>query len=412
MSGGSLVSPDSAMQVSAYYRGIIYISTQIAKLPINLKRSDNRQERNAIYRLLNKKPNSETNAFNFKANLVQTAISKGNAYAEIERNLSGDAVALWAIPDESVSLVRSPEGELIYKIVGGDRSTTYIPKEDILHIRNLHTREGIVGQGVVGYGRDILGIALGADKFANALYANSGIPSGTLKTPNKLSEEAYNRIRDSWKKQMGGKRTGNTAVLEEGLSYEAVTLDPEVLQFLETREFNVSEVARFLGLPPSKLYAKDSQKFNNVEETSLDVANDTLSVWAANISNEINNKLLNGRFGALESDFEMYDLFKADMDTRAQYFGKMMQVAAMTPNQIRLKEGMEPYEGGDRYFIATNNYSPMDRVDEIIDKQVSKEAPGIGSEGVSPDPSETNQGNVENKLEKVLTTYYESKIKK
>ena len=199
MSGGSLVSPDSAMRVSAYYRGIMYISSQISKLRIELKREDNNTERNKVYKLLNKKPNPDTNAFNLKLYLIQTAISYGNSYCEIERTMTGEPIALWPIPTEHVSIQRTSTGELVYKIVGGNQSTTFIPKEDILHIRNLHTKEGIIGQGVVAYGKEILGIALGADKFANGLYANSGIPSGVLQTPGKLSDEAYNRIKDSWK---------------------------------------------------------------------------------------------------------------------------------------------------------------------------------------------------------------------
>lgn len=411
MSGGTLVTPDSAMRVSAYYRGLMYISSQIAKLPIEIKGQDNKRFKNEVYRLLNKRPNPETNAFNFKLSLIQTAINLGNAYAEIERDLTGKPINLWFIPESHVSPYRTPEGDLVYRIVGGSNSEIYIPKEDILHFKNLYTRDGVMGQGVVAYGRDILGIALGADKFANATFANSGIPSGVLQAPGKLGEEAFKRIQDSWKEQMGGRRSGGTALLEEGLQYNSVSMAPDVMQFLETRQFNVLEIARFLGVPPTKLYDPATQKYNSVEQSGLDVANDTISVWAVNLEQEIDNKLLVGKYQSLESDFDMYALFRADMDTRATYFGKMMQVASMTPNQIRDKEGLEPYDGGDRYFIATNNYSPMDRIDEIVDKQVSEKEPA----NPQTDPkADTNAGKVENmapELQEALTTYFKSKSK-
>jgi HK97 family phage portal protein len=412
MSGGTLVTPDTAMQVSAFYRGVIYISTQIAKLPIEIKNVENERFRNKIYKLLNKRPNPETNAFNFKATQLQTAIVNGNSYAEIERTVSGEPVNLWPIPENHCIPQRTVDGELVYKIVNGRDGTVYLPKEDVLHFRSIHSLDGVLGQGVAAYAKEVLGISAGADKFANSMFSNSGIPSGVLQSPGKLSDEAYNRIRDSWKDQMGGRKTGGTAVLEEGMTYNSVSLAPDVLQFLESRQFNVFEIARFLGVPPTKLYDPETQKYGTVEQSGLDVANDTISVWAVNIENEIDTKLLVGRYGALESSVDLYQLFSADMDTRATYYNKLMQVAAMTPNQIREKEGLQPYAEGDRYFIATNNFSPMDRIDEIIDKQVSNEPTGFGDEGVAPEPADTNQGGVENKLEDVLTKYYEAKAKK
>lgn len=412
MSGGTLVTPETAMQVSAFYRGVIFLSTQIAKLPIEVKDVDQKKYRNKVSKLLNKRPNPETNAFNFKSNLIQTALTYGNAYAEIERTISGEPVNLWFIPENHVRPYRTPEGELVYQIISGNSASVFLPKEDVLHIRNIHSNDGVLGQGVAAYGKEVLGISLGADKFANSMFANSGIPSGVLQSPGKLSDEAFNRIRDSWQDQMGGRKTGSTAILEEGMTYNSVSLAPDVLQFLESRQFNVLEIARFLGVPPTKLYDPETQKYNSVEQSGLDVANDTISVWAVNLEQEIDTKLMVGRYGALMSSLDMYSLFRADMDTRATYFNKMMQVAAMTPNQIREKEGLEPYSGGDRYFIATNNYSPMDRLDEIIDKQVSAESGGIGDDGVTPEPADTNQGGVQNKLEETLAKYYEAKTKK
>ena len=410
MSGGTLVSPDSAMQVSSYYRGLIYISTQLAKLPIAVKGQNNKRYRNKIYTLLNKRPNPETNAFNFKATIIQTAINKGNCYVEVERTATGEPVNLWLIPEDHVSPYRTSEGDIVYRILGGSQSELYLPKEDILHFRNLHSKDGFMGQGVAAYGREVLGIALGSDKFANSMYANSGIPSGVLEAPSKLTDEAYNRIKDSWKDSMGGRKTGGTALLEEGMSYKPVSLSPNILQFLETRKFNVLEIARFLGVPPSKLYDTETQKYNSVEQGGLDVANDTISVWAVNLEQEYDNKLLVGKYSQLETEHDMYELFRADMDTRATYFNKMMQIGGLTPNQIREKEGLEPYDEGDRYFIATNNFSPMDRIDEIIDKQVDPNEGGMGDEGIQAPEAETNAGQVENKLDKVLVKYFENRI--
>jgi hypothetical protein len=102
------------------------------------------------------------------------------------------------------------------------------------------------------------------------------------------------------------------------------------------------------------------------------VATDTLDAWARNLECEADVKLLNNRRGGRKTEFDMYAVFRGDMETRSQYFNRMMQNAAMTPNEIRQKEGMSPYEGGERFFIATNNFSPADRIDEIVDSQINK----------------------------------------
>jgi phage portal protein BeeE len=152
-------------------------------------------------------------------------------------------------------------------------------------------------------------------------------------------------------------------------------MTPDVLQFLESREFNILEIARFLGLPPSKLFDIKGQNYNSQEQSNLEVATDTLDAWTKNLEIEADIKLLNKRFGGRRTEMDLYEIFRGDMTTRANYFSKMMQAGAITPNQIRMKEGLAPYEGGDRYWIAVNNFSPADRVDEIIDSQITKNEP-------------------------------------
>jgi HK97 family phage portal protein len=377
-SGGTIVSPESAMESSAFYRGVIYISSQIAKLPWEVKDKDNKVLDNDISYLLNVSPNEEMTSFHFKLTQIQTAIIVGNSYAEIERYMDGKPKALWPLDPRRVSPVRTPDGKLLYQVVGGasQQETVYLQPRDIFVIRNIHTKDGIQGQGLVAYAMQTLGISLGADRFANSLFANGGMPSGVLEHPGTLSDEAYARLKDSWKEQHGGSKTGSTAILEEGVKYNPISHSPDVLQFLESRKFGVVEIARFLGLPPTKLFDSDSAKFNNIEHANLEVATDTLDTWARNLESEADMKLLAGRNSGRRTELDLYAVFRGDMNTRSQYFSRMMQAGAITPNEIRMKEGMAPYEGGDRYYIAVNNYSPADRLDELLDSQIkSNETP-------------------------------------
>lgn len=373
-SGGTLVNEDSAMQASAFYRGVIYISTQVAKLPWEVKDSkNNKLEDHEVFWLLNVAPNPEITSMSLKLFLIQCAILRGNGYAEIERDPFGRPKALWPINPNLVEPIRDAEGNLWYKVTGGawDGKDAYLKPKDIFIVKNFHTKDALQGQGVVGYAMDTLGISLGADKFANSLFANGGMPSGILQHPGKMSDEAYKRLKETWSANNGGRKTGQTAILEDGVEYKPLSHSPDVLQFIESRKFNVVEIARFLGVPPTKLFDSDAAKFNNIEHANLEVATDTLDSWCRMLESEADVKLLNGRFKGYRTEFDLYAVFRGDMDTRSQYFSRMMQTGAITPNEIRMKEGLAPYKGGDRYFIAVNNFTPADRLDEVIDAQVA-----------------------------------------
>lgn len=377
------------MEASAFFRGVVYISTQIAKLPWEVKDKNQEVLENDISYMLNVSPNEEMTAFMFKLFLIQCAIVGGNGYAEIERTFDGRPTRMWPLNPKRVSLIRASDGTLFYQ-VSEDGGMTYLRTKDVFHVRNLITKDALVGQGLVSYAMQTLGISLGADKFANALFSNGGMPSGVLEVEGQLSDEAYDRLKKSWKEDQGGKKTGGTAILEEGVTYKPISHAPDVLQFLESRKFNVHEIARFLGLPPTKLFDSESAKFNNIEHANLEVVTDTLDAWARNLESEADMKLLGKQHAGKFTELDLYAVFRGDMVTRSTYFKNMMSVGSITPNEIRGKEGMAGYKGGDRFFIATNNYTPADRLDEVIDSQV-EDKETVPPKKVKEEPSAVDQ---------------------
>lgn len=392
-SSGVYVNEDSAMQVSAFYRGVMYISTQIAKLPWEIKDANNKiVDDDGIAKLLDLRPNPEMNAMFFRLCMVQNAIIHGNSFAEIERDLAGRPKGLWPIDPRYVELYRTVSGELVYRIIGGSLANAgqdiYLPFNDVFHVRNFHTKDGLNGQGLIAYATEVLGISIGSSRMASGLFANSGVPSGVISVDGKLSDEAFKRIKESWQANNGGKKAGGTAVFEQGAKFTPVTMQPDVLQFLESRKFSVIEIARFLGVPPTKLYDTETAKYSNIENSNLEVATDTLDAWARNLEQEADIKLLNNQYKGRRSELDLYAVFRGDMETRANYFSKMMQTASLTPNEIRRKEGLAPYAGGNRYFVAVNNFSPADRIDEIVDAQIAKSKNGGGNEPKNP-PGQT-----------------------
>lgn len=372
--GGSFVTPETSKKVAAFYRGLVYISTQIAKLPLEVKTSSNQIIENKIWALLNIAPNREMTAFTLKTDMIQEAILEGNSYAEIERNRLGEPVAIHKLEHNKVERWRAKSGEIVYRVISGtfDGKDVYLPYDDVLQIKNLVTKDGQIGQGVVGYAQDTLGISLGANKYASSLYDNAGMPSGVLEADRSLSDDAFERIKISWKENHGGRKAGGVAVLEDGVTFKPVSFSPDVLQFLESRKFSVLEIARYLGLPPTKLFDGDSATYNNIEHSNLEVATDTLDTWARNLESEFDVKLTKREFTKTRTEFDMYAVFRGDMNTRANYFQKMMQNASITPNEIREKEGYAPYPEGDRFYVAVNNFSPADKIDDLIDSQINK----------------------------------------
>jgi HK97 family phage portal protein len=397
------------MQVSAFYRGVIYISSQISKLPWNLKDAENKPINDRLSYLISLAPNPEMNSMRFRLLTIQTAIIHGNAYAEIERDVLGRPVALWPIPTSLVEPTRLKDGSLSYKVTSGASGggDVYLRPMDIFHIPNFHTKDGIVGQGVIAYASDVLGISLGADRLAGNLFSNGGLPSGTLETDAKMSDEAFERLKKSWKESHGGKKTGSVAVLEEGLKFKAISYSPDIMQFLESRKFGVLEISRFLGLPPTKLFDVTAATYSNQEQSNLEVATDTLDAWAKTFEIEADVKLLKGQFGGRKTEMDLYAVFRGDMTTRANYFSKMMQTSSLTPNEIRTKEGLPPYEGGDRFYIATNNFSPVDRIDEIVDAQVKDPEPANDPEPTDPATEEADKN--EDELAKAAIDFLKRK---
>lgn len=367
------VTEDTAMKVAAYHRGLVYISTQTAKLPWYIKDEKNNIVRGPLNSLLNVAPNEEMSAFFFKIFMCQNAIHHGNCYAEIERNNVGTPIAMWPLAPRDTELVRDISGKLFVKVTGDSAADVqaYIPYRDIFHIKNFHTKDGLTGEGLKSFASQTIGIAIAADQMASGIFNNGGIPSGIISVKGELSEEAQKRLVDSWNTQNNGRRAGGTRVLEDGATYTPIEIDSEMLQFLDSRKFGVLEIARFLGLPPTKLFDTTGTTFSNVENANLEVATDTIDVWATNFETEADIKILNYQYGGKYSEMDLDARFRGDMSTRGTYYKNMMAVGAMTPNQIREREGQPGYPEGDKYYIATNNFTPVDRMDEVIDSQIA-----------------------------------------
>src|ERR1043165_3974077 len=172
---------------------------------------------------MNTAPNSEVTAFHFRLLMIQTAINHGKCYAEIERDRAGRPVALWPLPNRMVDPIRDDNGNLKYRVLAGSLEAggqdVILNPTDVFHIRNLHTKDGITGQGLIAYASETLGISLAADRMASSLFKNGGLPTGVLAVEGTLSADAQKRLEQSWKDTHSGNSAGGVAVLEQGAKY-------------------------------------------------------------------------------------------------------------------------------------------------------------------------------------------------
>jgi HK97 family phage portal protein len=351
---GVLVTPETAMTLSAVYRAITFISQTVAILPWGVFLNHQTRENDPVHNILRRRPNPEISPFDFKRLLVSHALVWGNGYAEIERNGRREPVRLWPLLPSAVTVMRDENTKELFCRVSGKGALVDLPYADVFHLKNIGS-DGIVGLSVIGLAARTIGMGIAAEEFGANLYRNQAIPSGVLKHPKQLSSEALERLRDQFGERFGGSaNAGKPVVLEEGMEFTPLTFKPEDLQFLESRRFVVEDIARWFGLPPHKLSDMSRATFNNIEHQSISVVNDAIHPWCQALEEEANYKLLGNRRDAVYTKLDMRGLLRGDNASRADYYTKMLQNGVYSVNDVRELEDMAPIEHGDKHLVPLN----------------------------------------------------------
>ena len=365
-----VVTPETSMQLSAYYAAIRNISEDIAKQPIELIQLEKNGNikiliNDPIQRLLAVVPNEEMSPFTLIETITSHALGWGNGYAEIVRNGAGKPVALFPIHPSRVQVERDKEtGQIIYKIFTTgkfslqgehrhDNSEAILNPEDIIHIKGLGG-DGLTGYSVVNFASQSFGSAIAAQKFSAAYFGNGTSAGGFLKTPNQLSKEARDNLVKSFEdRSKGAENSHKLQLLEEGLEWQNTTIHPKESQLVELRKFQVTDVARWFRMPPTKIGDFDRATFSNVEQTNIDYNTDTLSPWATKIEQELKIKLLLNRSKVFVR-FNEDALLRGDSKSRAEKNRIYWEIGVKSPNEIRRSEGMNSYAEGDDHYRPLN----------------------------------------------------------
>ena len=365
---GKRVNERSAMQMTAVYSCVRILSEAIASLPLHVYQySDSGSKEKAVkhplYFLLHDEPNPEMSSFVFRETLMTHLLLWGNAYAQIIRNGKGEIVALYPLMPDRMTVDRDENGQLYYQYQVSkddaptmDGSTVILRPCDVLHVPGLGF-DGLVGYSPIAMAKNAIGMAIACEEYGAKFFANGANPSGVLEHPGTLKDPG--RVRDSWNAAFGGSSNAHkVAVLEEGMKYTPISISPEQAQFLETRKFQINEIARIFRVPPHMVGDLEKSSFSNIEQQSLEFVKYTLDPWVVRWEQSIARRLLKPEEKAQYFvKFNLEGLLRGDYQSRMNGYAIGRQNGWMSANDIRELENLDRIpaeEGGDLYLINGN----------------------------------------------------------
>ena len=367
-SSGKSVNERSAMQMTAVYSCVRILAEAVAGLPLHLYRYADKGGKekptdHSLYRLLHDEPNPEMSSFVFRETLMTHLLLWGNAYAQIIRNGKGEVIGLYPLMPSKMTVDRDEAGRLYYTYNRSNEdaptirgSTVVLKPTDVLHIPGLGF-DGLAGYSPIAMAKNAIGMAIACEGYGAKFFANGASPGGVLEHPGTIKDPA--RIRDSWNSVYQG--SGNShriAVLEEGMKYTPIGISPEQAQFLETRKFQIDEIARIFRVPPHMVGDLEKSSFSNIEQQSLEFVQYTLRPWLVRWEQSIARSLFSeDEKPTLFVKFNVDGLLRGDYQSRMNGYSIGLQNGFMSPNDIRELEDLDPIPeelGGNRYLCNGN----------------------------------------------------------
>jgi len=353
---GLHLKDERAMQLSAVWSCVRLISETVGSLPLGVyeKTPAGRvpAEDHYLHELLRVSPNALMSPLEFREAMTLALALWGNAYAYIERNSAGRPVSLMPLHPAHMTPVREAGGLMYhYNTLKGEM---IYAKESIFHLKGFSV-DGIVGLSPLAYARHTLGVAASADQFAARAFSSGGRPSGVLKVDRVLSETQREALRGVYE-NISVADTG-LWVLEGGTDYQVIDVPPDDMQLLESRQFNLSDIARFFRVP-SHMINDGSQSTawgSGIEQLNLGFLTYTLRPYLTRWESEITDALLSRadrrRYFAEHS---VEGLLRADSAARASFYSQMVQNGIYSRNEVRKKENLTPIDGADELTVQVN----------------------------------------------------------
>jgi HK97 family phage portal protein len=362
---GKSVTPSSSMTVSAVYACVRVLSETVAQLPLNVyENTGDGNKRIAtdhpLYFILHNEPNNEMSSFDFRQALMTHLLIWGNAYAQVVRNGKGEVLSLTPLLPNKMTVTRDTASKkLIYTYQSDLDGSQVFSKKEILHIPGLGF-DGIQGFSPIAIAKNAVGIALAADEYGSKFFSNNATPNGILESDKPVGEKGIENLKTSWNTQFGGSANSHKiAVLEDGVKFKQMALSNSDSQFLETRKFQIDEIARIFRVPPHMIGDLEKSSFSNIEQMSLEFVMYSCNVWINKWEQALHQQLL------LSTDDKKRFFFKFNLDglLRGDYAARMagystaIQNGVLSIDEVREKEDLNKLPagmGGNLHLINGN----------------------------------------------------------
>jgi HK97 family phage portal protein len=377
---GARVNETTAMQTAAVYACVRVISEAIASLPLKVYaydgdgRSDSKSVHNHhLYKLLCHAPNPEMTSFSFREAMMANLLIYGNAYAQIIRDGSGKVTALYPLVPYKMDVWRSESGHIYYNYwLDKDEANAekgsgkiILRKDEVLHIPGL-SFNGLIGFSPIALAKNAIGMAIAAEEFGSTFFGGGATPGGLLEVPGELKEEKMDDLRQTWEAIHGGTHNSNRmAILTDGLKYHQIAIPPEQAQFLETRKFQITEIARIFRVPPHMIGDLERSTFSNVEQQSLDFVKFCINPWVTRWEQAMwQSLILLSERDTHYIKFNLDGLMRGDYETRMRGYSIGIQNGFLCPNDVRKLENMNeiPENEGGFQFMVNGNMTKLNDV--------------------------------------------------
>lgn len=367
---GTHVNERKALQVSAVMACVKILSETIASLPLPVykklrPRGKERELDHPLYDILHDQANGEMTSFTWREVMQVHLALWGNAYCEIEYDDMWYVKGLWPLmPDRTFPDRDRKSGQVVFRTTLPNGQGVTLPQERVLHIPGLGF-DGLKGLSPISMAREGIGLAMATEEYGARFFGNGAKPGGVLEHPGQLSDPARTNLRQSWNEMHRGlNNTHRIAILEEGMKYQQIGIPPEDAQFLETRKFQVTDIARIYRIPPHMIADLEKATFSNIEHQSIEFVVHAIRPWVVRWEQTMNWKLLTPKERKkFRIEFVIEGLLRGDTKSRYEAYAVGRQNGWLSPNDILELENMNPIPGGDKYLVPLNMI-PADHVEE------------------------------------------------
>lgn len=376
---GKDVNVNTAMRVSAVYASVRILAESIGSLPLHIyqRRSDGGKDRannHPLTKLFSGIPNDDQTPQELIEYLMWSVLLRGTAYCEIFRNGRGEVSKIEPMDSAFVMPKRGQDNRLYYEYTyvsdlsgtgRGNQETRILRQDQVWRVPGLST-DGVTGYSPISQAREAIGVAIAAETHAAKTFANgTRIPAVFEMDTYLKNEDAVARLKADLAKYTGSDNSGKTMVLEGGLKYKQVGMTFDDAQFLESRKFQIAEIARMFRVPLHLLNELANATFSNIEHQSLEFVTHTLRPWCTRIEQTISRDLLTAKErGRYFAEFKIDALLRGDTKSRNESYAIAIQNGWLSRNEVRSLENRNPVEGLDEYLVPLNMAGASDEPDE------------------------------------------------